>query len=49
MNIFFSLFGDDASKVFVHHVKSPVHSFGFTRLYIHLMTEKYGITFIVND
>ena len=39
-------FGDNISKVFVHHDKCSVHVSKFTTLYMELMTERYGIKFI---
>lgn len=39
-------FGDNISKVFVHHEKFSVHASKFTTLYMELMTERYGIKFI---
>lgn len=39
-------FGDNISKVFVHHDKSPVHVSKYTTDFMNSMTEKYGIRFI---
>lgn len=39
-------FGDDISKVFIHHDKSSVRVSEFATLYMELMTLKYGIKFI---
>lgn len=42
-------FGDDISKVYIHHDKSPVHVSKFTTEYMETITQKYGIKFIAKE
>lgn len=48
-NYILPLFGEEASKVFVHFDKAPVHVSNFTKTYMDIVTERHGIKFIEKD